>query len=392
MDTSPTINRPSRVLGAFAYWPDNPFWSFQFLRMVEQAWSGGADFAECHAVAKDLPVGDGEAWYAGFRHLAARTEDAAENAAIGGHEVSAREFWMRASNYHRAAGFFLSPGDPRHGDGVLARRRCFLAAAERSPAAIEPVEIPYEDTTLPGYRFGPAAGSPSSGPAAIIYGGADAVAEEMYFFLGRALSDRGFTVLSMDGPGQGEALRRGIVARPDWEVAVTAAFDLLAGRDDVDAERIVMVGQSLGGLYATRAAAFEPRLRACGVWGALYSLHDALSAHINGGDPRTADHYIEQFKIVLGGADASEVLARAAEFTVAGAPDQISTPTLIVHGEDDMLCPVGGARRLFAEIPGDGKELIVYPSGQPGCTHCQVDALPLVQHDISTWLERRVRS
>ena len=181
-------------------------------------------------------MGDGEARLQAFTSLAVAVEATAEKDAAAGHRVSARDGYLRASNYHRSAGFFLSPADPRHGVAVLARRRCFGAAAALSEAEIEAVEIPYGETTLPGYRFGPAGPGENPGPAVITFGGTDAVAEEMYFFIGRSLAERGFTVLAMDGPGQGEALRRGIHGRPDWEVPVGAAIDFLEAREDVDPE------------------------------------------------------------------------------------------------------------------------------------------------------------
>ena len=67
--------------------------------------------------------------------------------------------------------------------------------------------------------------------------------------------------LSLDGPGQGEG-GYALAIRPDYEVAAGAALDALAGRDDLDLGRVGALGVSLGGYYAPRAAAFEPRIRA----------------------------------------------------------------------------------------------------------------------------------
>lgn len=376
-------------LGAYAYWPENPFWSFQLLRLIEQANVGGSDFSELHSAVKDLPVGDGEAWLQAFTSLASTVEATAEKDAATGHRVSARDGYLRATNYHRSAGFFLSPADPRHGAGVLARRRCFVAAAALSEAEIEAVEIPYGETTLPGYRFGPAGTGENPGPAVITFGGTDAVAEEMYFFIGRSLAERGFTVLAMDGPGQGEALRRGIYGRPDWEVPVGAAVDFLEAREDVDPERVVLIGQSLGGYYAPRAAAYEQRLRATVVWGAVYDLQECLELHRD----QTREHFIEQFKRIFG-IDAEgevELWESVRSYSLDGVAAKIESPILIVHGEDDRLAPVDHARRLCEEVASKEKKLIVYPSGELGCTHCQIDALALVQHDICNWVELQTR-
>jgi cephalosporin-C deacetylase-like acetyl esterase len=50
--------------------------------------------------------------------------------------------------------------------------------------------------------------------------------------------------------------------RHDYEVPVRYAIDYLEGRADVDAHRVGLMGVSMGGYYAPRAAAFEPRVKA----------------------------------------------------------------------------------------------------------------------------------
>lgn len=371
----------SEHLGAFAYWSDDSFWSFQLLRLIEQAGSGGADFAEVHHVVRDLPVGDGDAWFAGFSALAVTLT---EEAAAARQPAVARDLWWRASSYWRASSFFLSPLDARHRDATLERRRCFAEGASRHADRVAAVEIPYGETHLPGYVFAPAVVA-GPGPAVLLFGGADAVAEELFFHLGRSLVDNGFTVLTFDGPGQGEALRRGIRARPDFEVAVSAALDFLETVDGVDPQAMTLVGQSLGGLYAARAAAFEARLRGVVVWGALYDLQATVTEHAaNAGG--TGDHYLEQYREILGLERVDHVLPALAPYSLRDVAARISTPLLVLHGEDDMLCAVADAHRLHAEATSRRKDLRIYGSGEPGCTHCQVDALPLVQRHIVEWL------
>lgn len=377
--------KTSEEFGAFAYWSEDSFSSFQLLRLIEQAGTGGAELAEVHQVARRLEPGDGEGWRAGFGRLAEQLEARARRAADAGHAVSARDAWWRAASYHHTSGFFLAPGDARQSACTEARRRCFSAGAAAHDALIEQVEIPFAPADLPGYVFAPPAGR-ANGSGVLLFGGADAVSEELFFHLGRPLADRGFTVLAFDGPGQGEALRRGVRSRPDFEVAVTAAFDALQARPEVDPARIGLVGQSLGGLYAVRAAAFEPRLRAVVVWGALWDLRARVQGHIEAGG-LAGDHYLEHFRVLLGLESTSGVLDALTPFTLDGVTDKIRTQTLVLHGEDDLLCPVADAIRVHQEAPAGRVTLQVYPSGGPGCTHCQIDALSLAQADISDWLE-----
>nr|WP_233452826.1 alpha/beta fold hydrolase [Caproicibacter fermentans] len=81
--------------------------------------------------------------------------------------------------------------------------------------------------------------------------------------------------LAFDGPGQGETIRqRNIPFRYDYETAVSLAVDFALHDPSVDPDKIILWGESLGGYFAPRAAAFENRISACVANGGLY---DCLS-------------------------------------------------------------------------------------------------------------------
>jgi len=92
--------------------------------------------------------------------------------------------------------------------------------------------------------------------------GLDSTKEEFYEWESVFLR-RGMATLSLDGPGQGETGFT-IDIRADYEVAVAAALDALGSRADLDLDldRVGAAGVGLGGYYAARSAAFEPRIRA----------------------------------------------------------------------------------------------------------------------------------
>src|SRR5438128_2431275 len=73
---------------------------------------------------------------------------------------------------------------------------------------------------------------------------------------------RGMATLSFDGPGQGEA-EYDMPIRGDYEAPVQAVIDYVKSRDDLDPDRIGIMGVSLGGYYSARAAAFDKRITAC---------------------------------------------------------------------------------------------------------------------------------
>src|SRR6202044_417012 len=127
---------------------------------------------------------------------------------------------------------------------------------------ILPVEIPYEQTTLPGY-FHRVDASNRPRPTIVMHTGFDASAEEMPVSGARAAVERGYNVLAFDGPGQfGPLHREGLVFRPDWEKVVTPVVDFVLKLPGVDPKRVALMGMSLGGLLAPRAAAFERRITA----------------------------------------------------------------------------------------------------------------------------------
>src|SRR5512145_1304181 len=105
-------------------------------------------------------------------------------------------------------------------------------------------------------------------PLVLLLPGLDSTKEE-FFNWENVFLQRGMATFSLDGPGQGEGGYAGHI-RPDYEHAVAAALNALAGRQELDLERVGAVGVSLGGYYAPRAAAFEPRLRAAAAIGGPY--------------------------------------------------------------------------------------------------------------------------
>ena len=98
----------------------------------------------------------------------------------------------------------------------------------------------------------------------VLVGGYDGTAEELYFLNGAAALARGYNVLAFDGPGQGAALlQQGLVLRPDFEQVISAVMDFLGQRPGTDVNRVALIGLSLGGYLAPRAASGEHRVAAC---------------------------------------------------------------------------------------------------------------------------------
>jgi len=237
---------------------------FQTLRLLGSAASGDAEVGEVLSTAYRIREGDFESWTAEWLKTARRVHEIAEGSLDRGCRVSAREAYFRASNYYRAAEFYLhgDPSDPRIIDFSRSARACFEQALGLTSLAVERVAIPYQGTSLPGY-FYRADEAEARAPTLIVHTGYDGTQEELRA-TATAATSRGMNCLTFEGPGQGAVIReQGLGFRPDWEAVVTPVVDHVLDLATVDPERIALLGISFGGYLAPRAAAFEHRLAAC---------------------------------------------------------------------------------------------------------------------------------
>ena len=394
--------------------------SFETLRALGYAPYSGADIGEVTSTASQIPDGDKTAWYSEWRALAERIHADADRSAAEGHHVSARESYLRASNYYRLCEFYLRVGpadDPLVREVGQLSVDCFARAAQLMNSAPERVSFPYENTTLPGWWIPadlgtahPTGGDPDGPrPTLLFHGGFDSTEEELYFSGGAAAARRGYHVLAFAGPGQGSALRdQKLLFRPDWEAAVTPAVDWLLARPDVDPDRIALMGMSFGGLLAPRAAATEHRVAALIAYDGLYSFADSLYRGVGlevmelvGEDLVTSDTkanaLLEEFTsskaqtfgpifqwgmLVLGADSMATVLRAVAPYTLEGYAPLVTCPTLVLDGENDP----GHASQLYEALRCQ-KTYHLFPAAEGGGEHCQEGVMSRLHQVVFDWLD-----
>ena len=216
----------------------------------------------------------------------------------------------------------------------------------------------------------------------ISVGGLDSFKDELWFMTGRGALQRGMSVLLVDGPGQGGALRRhGLVTRHDYEVPIGKCIDWLEQRKDVDASRIAMSGSSLGGYYAARAGSMEPRLAACISHGAIWDIHERWKA-------RDDNHGLAgHIKWVFGAKSMAEATEIARPFKLEGVLENMRCPYLIIHGGHDVL-GVESVRTVhdYAIRHGVKATLRLTSEEETGAEHCQHDNPTIGQELMLDWL------
>jgi hypothetical protein len=160
--------------------------------------------------------------------------------------------------------------------------------------------------------------------------------------LAARLRDRGWNAMAFHYRGcWGSAGRYDLRTIPR---DVTAAVDYLAGCPLVDADRIAVVGHSLGGWAALVTAATEPRLRAVGVYGAAARLGANLRL-----SPGQLEQEFTRFLATTPEEFACQLALVAEQMDGLAAVTAIRPrPLLMVHGTWDRWVPVARARELAA--------------------------------------------
>lgn len=395
----------------------DPTFSFQLLRTIGSSYYGASDVGECLSTAYRITEGDFESWYREWLKTAERVEKFAEECLSAGHEVSARQAYLRASSYYRTAEFFLheNPSDPRIAETWQNSVDCFLKAAEHFPHSFESVEIPYEGTTIPAYFYRPShpstsSSSSSSPPTVVVHTGFDGTQEELYSQCAVAALERGYNCLTFEGPGQGRVIRRqGIPFRYDWEKVVTPVIDYAVGRDDVDSKHVALMGISLGGYLAARAAAFEPRITACILNDGVFDVSTSFAR----GFPKPLTDIIEQNIMeksdvidtavevmmglvtgvrwgyshgmwVFGVSSPFDLLRKTLDYTLKGTIEKIRCPTLVLEAEKDDSFP-GQPKQVYNALKCP-KSYILFTKEEGGEDHCHIGALSLANQRIFDWL------
>ena len=150
---------------------------------------------------------------------------------------------------------------------------------------------------------------------------------------------RGVHFAAMDGPGQGKSNMRKIrVTDTNYEEAGKAVIDHLVEHPAIDADRIAVMGRSMGSFWAPRIAAHDPR--------AATSANFAPKVFIfNQASPR----FKQVFMYMAGMTDDEEAFDEMAERMVltGGYAGRIRCPTLLVTGEFDPLSPVEYAKAVY---------------------------------------------
>ena len=300
--------------------------------------------------------------------------------------------------YARAGQFFYAPHDPRR---PAVRERVVRILQETFD--VQPVDVPYRGSSLPAYDLRPH--SEATGTW-VFFGGFDSYIEELFPLLAAVVA-RGRRVIAFDGPGQGGALEDGgLTMTPDWHLPTAAVLDHFG------VEGVTLVGASLGGALAIRAAAYEPRVSKVI---AFDILPDFLAANLSQLSPRLAGPLVSRLLLhlpgpvlnalagarraspivewglmqglfVTGTSSVAEYLRCLKQYATAPASPLVTQDVLLLQGYDDHYVP----RRQLADQAATltrARSVTTrrFTSAESASAHVQVGNIGLAFQTMLAW-------
>ena len=333
-----------------------------------------------------------EAWFQNWMKLGEKLAALAGADAERGNGFSASSKFLRAANYFLIAERIASWTDSRRLNAYGLALQAFQKGLALSGAKVERVEVQYEGATLSGWLRLPDKAACS--PAIVFYNGFDSIKEMHYLMFAEISARRGIATLFADQEGTGEAIRyHGLAKRHDTEVSAGRFFDALAAHPAIDSDRIGIVGLSMGGYCAPRAAAFDPRFKCVGCFGAFYELDEdwqrilsgGLAGSVSDGLPESGRHAMW----VTGTTSIGDAIAALKRRSLEGVLGRIRCPLLVVHGENDRQVALSHARKIISgAVNSIDAELRVFSLREGAAEHCGIDVMSMQAEYVFDWAAR----
>jgi dienelactone hydrolase len=375
-------------MALFEYFP-NYVWNLSVAMALESGARIGEIVDMCaplrEAAAKGTDAGTPQ-FMAQWVRVADTLLELADEDVARGRNFSASAKLERAALYLLVAERMQAQGSAGRTQTYARARAAFDRSTQLGKLNRERVEIPLAQGTMPAL-FTRAPGSGAQ-PVVVYCNGLDSCKELLWWSgLPEALARRGVSCLSVDQPGSGEALRlQGLPVDPHSEHWASKAVDWLQQRAEVDPRRIGMTGISLGGHFAPRAVAFEPRFAAGAVWGANHNWAEVQQRRLKREGENPVPHYWAHVMWAFGANSLDDFLAKSADMHLNGVMERIRVPFLVTHGSKDRQIPLDYAHQSYGQLVNSpARELKVFTEREGGVEHVGADNMAYARDYIADW-------
>lgn len=375
-------------MALFSYFP-NYIWNLSVAIAMESGGRIGEIVDMCQPI-RDAAENGADAgtpqFMAQWAAMGEKLLDLAGEDEAQGRAFSASDKLERASLYLLVAERMQGQGHPGRAETYRKGREAFDRSTVLGKLNRERVEIPLEQGTMAALYTRAQGSGPH--PVVVYCNGLDSCKEMLYWSrLPEALARRGISTLCVDQPGTGEALRlQQLPATPHSETWASKAVDWLETQPDVDPARIGMTGISLGGHFAPRAVAYEPRFASGACWGANHNWAEVQEKRLRREGENPVPHYWNHVMWVFGASDMEDFHRKTAEMNLNGHMGRISVPFLVTHGANDRQISVDYAHQAYEQLVNSPRrELKIFTEREGGVEHVGADNMSYGRDYIADW-------
>lgn len=303
-----------------------------------------------------------------------------------------------AAFYLRAAEFFVRHTSPQRKAIYEEFNQTFYAAF--ADEGITRHEVPYNGSFLPAMELQPAT-QPAKGTI-LLFGGFDSLIEE-FFVIWHFFAQAGYRVIAFEGPGQGGARQLYNQAFDhDWEKPVATILDYFK------IEAATLIGISMGGYWAIRAAAYEDRIKQVVSWSPVYDWLEQVPGFVQTLVKQMVkwerfmnatirlrmrlfpilDHTVNQAMYMVKKKQPIEAvrwLLGMNRHHISSA--KVTQDVLLVGGENDIFQPVKLLRKQEKALSNARSVTTkIFTEAQHADMHCQMGNLTLAMTEIEAWI------
>ena len=305
-----------------------------------------------------------------------------------------------ATSYLRLAEFFTPPRSAAKPERYRRFRDLFDVAFASGGAVRH--EVPYASAALPAYLLG--AAGPAVRGTVLLHGGFDSLIEEFYAIWQR-IAAAGFDVIAFEGPGQGGArILGGLTFDHDWEKPVGAVLD------HFKLQSAALVGMSMGGYWAMRAAGREPRIDRVISWPPVYDWLYRLPPALRGPARAMLRHrrlmrwsvaararLLPTVRLIVDQTlylvDSDDPISVVDWFLGMNADhlgsERVTQDVLLLCGEHDSFQPPSLTSAQSAALTAARSVTVrTFTQAEHADQHCQMGNLELACRVVTTWLQQ----
>lgn len=364
----------------------------------------GMSASQVFYAVHDVKDGNSADWRNGFQRQAQFQLEHAQKAIEQKQPIAAGQFQIGAAYAYRAVLQYTSPYAPEFNEMVTQMEKAFQRGTELLRVPMRPIEIPFENTTLPGYFL---EHDKQPRPVLMMVGGGDTFREDLFYFAGYPGWKRGYNVIMVDLPGQGVLPNRKQPYRADMDTPIHTVLDWLEKNASIKDGQIAIYGVSGGGYHTIQAVVSDPRIKAWIAATPIFDMQETfrrefggagkapgwllnLFMKISGSINESAQINVDKYAWAMGFKDMSSALdalmkqARVIDYSGINIPSLF----LVTEGEGAELRRQ--AEVVYTDLLQRGVDVTLrkFTATEGADAHSALNNMRLVHMVVFDWLDR----